>query len=80
MATVMHEQTSTELLKDRLKTALAQARQVCGVGGDSSAACKTAWETVAELGIATKAQEQQPFFSAYCEDHPGAVECKVYDT
>lgn len=73
-----------ESLKDRLKQALSQARQVCGLGAESSADCQTAWETVAELGIAAEAQDQeqqeQPFFTAYCEEHPGAVECKVYDT
>lgn len=70
-----------ESLKERLKQALTQARQVCGLGAESSADCQTAWDTVAELSIAVEAQgEEQPFFTTYCEEHPGAVECKVYDT
>ena len=82
MTTAMHNQaTAAESTKERLKTALSQARQVCDVGSESSADCKMAWETVAELGIATSTQEQdQPFFDTYCGENPGAMECKVYDT
>ncbi len=81
MTTAMRNQDTAGSLKERLKSALSQARQVCGLGSESSADCKMAWETVAELGIATSAQEQeQPFFAAYCDENPGAVECKVYDT
>lgn len=81
MTTAMHNQATTGSMKDRLKNALSQARQVCGLGSESSEDCKVAWETVAELGIATRAEEQvQPFFTAYCDQNPGAVECKIYDT
>lgn len=82
MTTAMQDQATVESLKDRLKTALSQARQVCAVGAESSEDCKTAWETVAELSIATsaEAEQEQPFFTAYCDENPGAVECKVYDT
>ncbi len=81
MTTAMRNQATTGSLKERLKTALSQARQVCGLGSESSDDCKMAWDTVAELGIATSVQEQeQPFFDAYCGENPGAMECKVYDT
>jgi hypothetical protein len=80
MATMTHDQASTESLKDRLKHALAQARQVCGLGPGAAMDCKLAWETVAELGIAASTQaEEQPFFTSYCDANPGAIECKVYD-
>jgi len=78
MASAVRNQTGSDSLKDRLQSALAKARQVCGLD-DASVDCKLAWETVAELEISAENQEQ-PFFSAYCEEHPGAAECKVYDT
>jgi len=79
MASAVRNQTGTDSLKDRLQNALSKARQVCGLD-DASVDCKLAWETVAELGISAEDQEEQPFFSAYCSEHPGAAECKVYDT
>ncbi|NJN29123.1 MAG: hypothetical protein HC824_00575 [Synechococcales cyanobacterium RM1_1_8] len=80
MATMMLDQVGTESLKDRLKDALAQARQVCELGPEAATDCKLAWETVAELGIASSAQaEAQPFYASYCDANPGAIECKVYD-
>ena len=77
MASAVRNQTSSDSLREQLQNALSKARQVCGLD-DSSADCKLAWEAVAELGIATEDQEQ-PFYKSYCEEHPGAVECKVYD-
>jgi hypothetical protein len=77
---MMQDQASTTVLKDRLKDALAQARQVCDLGPEAAADCQLAWETVAELSIATAAQaEEQPFYASYCDEHPGAIECKIYD-
>ena len=77
MVSAVQNQTSTDSLKDRLQHALSKARQICGLD-DASVDCKLAWETVAELGIAAE-EKEQPFFESYCEQHPGAAECKVYD-
>lgn len=77
MTSAVRNQMSTDSLKDRLQNALSKARQVCGLD-DASVDCRLAWETVAELGIAAE-EPEQPFYKSYCDEHPGAVECKVYD-
>lgn len=63
--------------------ALAWARQVSKEKGSDSRESAYAWDTVEELlaAIAHRRSQQkdQTYLERYCESHPDADECRVYD-
>ncbi len=63
--------------------ALDEARAICDQKGSNSHECILAWETVEELRIKQSQQQQitkrKTDLERYCEIHPEAIECRIYD-
>ncbi|WP_299406938.1 Calvin cycle protein CP12 [Acaryochloris sp. IP29b_bin.148] len=69
-------------MEKRMQDALSQARETCANEGSSSKACAVAWDIVEELQAEyshQKVQAQPSQFESYCDGHPNAEECRVYD-
>jgi hypothetical protein len=63
--------------------ALDAARAICDQKGTNSNECILAWETVEKLRIEQSHQQQitkcKTDLERYCEIHPEAIECRIYD-
>ncbi|WP_017652026.1 Calvin cycle protein CP12 [Fortiea contorta] len=76
-------QNGTQTLEQAILAAIAEARTTCDVNGNNSADCAAAWDIIEKLQ--SEKAHQQPakirktFLEIYCEEHPGAVECLIYD-
>ncbi|MCV3212434.1 Calvin cycle protein CP12 [Plectonema radiosum NIES-515] len=73
----------TQTLEEVIFEAIAEARETCDLSGSNSANCAVAWDIVEELQ-AEKSHKQQATKSkssleSYCDRHPEAVECLIYD-
>ncbi len=73
----------TQTLEEAIFEAIAEARETCDINGNNSANCAVAWDIVEELQ-AEKAHKQQATkgktsLESYCDRHPEAVECLIYD-
>ncbi|WP_414530179.1 Calvin cycle protein CP12 [Nodularia chucula] len=73
----------TKTLQEAILESIAEARQTCEIDGDNSANCAVAWDIVEELQ-AEKAHQQQAkqrktALETYCDSHPEAIECLIYD-
>lgn len=73
----------TQTLEEVIFEAIAQARETCDLNGSNSANCAVAWDIVEELQ-AEKSHQKQAIISktsleSYCDRHPEAVECLIYD-
>lgn len=77
------EQNQNLTLSERIKEALEDARTACKIQGDRSAGCAVAWDVVEELQAERShrqaKQKSQSAFQRYCQEHPEAVECLVYE-
>jgi len=59
-----------------------QARTICDVEGATSGECAAAWDAVEELQAEASHQKQKQSKNSleiYCDDHPEAAECRVYE-
>lgn len=76
--------SGAKTLDEAILESIEEARQTCAVEGDNSPGCAVAWDIVEELQ-AEKAHQQQAkqhrktALESYCESHPEAVECLIYD-
>ncbi len=75
--------SGTTTLDEAILESIVEARQTCEADGDNSAGCAVAWDIVEELQ-AEKAHQQQAkhrktALESYCEKHPEAIECLIYD-
>ncbi|OUL34235.1 hypothetical protein BV372_14385 [Nostoc sp. T09] len=82
-AAVSADQNGTKTLEQAILEAITEARTTCDRNGKDSANCAVAWEIVEELQ-AEKAHQKQAKkhktnLESYCEQHPEAVECLIYD-
>ncbi|MBD2211793.1 Calvin cycle protein CP12 [Calothrix sp. FACHB-156] len=82
-AAVAAAQNGTKTLQEAILEAINEARSTCDRNGSDSTNCAVAWEIVEELQ-AEKAHQQQAkkrktFLESYCEQHPEAIECLIYD-
>ncbi|TBR61481.1 hypothetical protein BLD44_009005 [Mastigocladus laminosus UU774] len=63
--------------------ALDEARTICEQKGSNSNECILAWATVEKLRIEQSQQQQitkrKTDLERYCEIHPEAIECRIYD-
>lgn len=66
-----------------LTEAIAKARATCDEKGNNSNECALAWETVEELRVEKSHQQEtaksKTALERYCETHPEASECRIYD-
>ncbi|MDZ7958077.1 MAG: Calvin cycle protein CP12 [Aulosira sp. DedQUE10] len=82
-AAVTAAQNGTKTLENTILEAINEARSTCDRNGSDSTNCAVAWEIVEELQ-AEKAHQQQAKkrktdLESYCEQHPEAIECLIYD-
>ncbi|MBE9050759.1 Calvin cycle protein CP12 [Nostocales cyanobacterium LEGE 11386] len=75
--------SGTKTLEQAILEAIVEARETCEIDGDNSAGCAVAWDIVEELQ-AEKAHQQQvkqrkTSLENYCDTHPEAIECLIYD-
>lgn len=82
MANNMETVTNPMLTEEILK-AIVEARSTCQDKGDGSSECAVAWDIVEELQAEKSHQKQaaqrKNSLEVYCENHPEAIECLVYD-
>ncbi|HIK03826.1 MAG TPA: Calvin cycle protein CP12 [Trichormus sp. M33_DOE_039] len=74
---------SNTTLEQAILAAIAEARLTCEQTGENSPNCAVAWDIVEELQ-AEKSHQQQALkyrtsLDDYCEMHPDALECLIYD-
>lgn len=74
---------ATKTLEQAIQEAIEQARAACEVKGNASSDCAVAWDIVEELhaekchrhGI----EKSRTSLEQYCNEHPDATECLIYD-
>ena len=70
-------------LETAILKAVTEARSTCEVNGSDSSDCAVAWDIVEELQAEKSHQKQaakfKNSFDSYCDRHPNALECRVYD-
>lgn len=70
-------------LETAILTAITEARTTCEQTGDGSANCAVAWDIVEELQAEKSHQLQQKkhknSLETFCDTHPEALECLIYD-
>jgi len=79
----MPNNESTEALEQAIQAATEQARAACDSEGSDSSDCAVAWDIVEELQ-AEKSHQQatskpKSSLEHYCDEHPDATECLIYD-
>ncbi|WP_341526668.1 Calvin cycle protein CP12 [Nostoc sp. UHCC 0302] len=75
--------TTTLNLQQAIEEAITEARTTCDLNGIDSAGCAVAWDIVEELQAEKSHQQQakqnKTSLDNYCDRHPEAVECLIYD-
>lgn len=70
-------------LAEAIQAAIEQARADCEAKGSSSSDCAVAWDIVEELQAEQSHRQYvnkpKNSLDSYCETHPEAVECLIYD-
>ncbi|MDJ0692984.1 Calvin cycle protein CP12 [Mastigocoleus sp. MO_188.B34] len=77
------ETVTNPMLTEEIQKAIVEARSTCQDKGDGSSECAVAWDIVEELQAEKSHQKQaaqrKNSLEVYCENHPEAIECLVYD-
>lgn len=70
-----------EALEQELQRLMIQAHAVCETAGDASKACAIAWDAVQDLevAVADRRRKGQTSLERYCNEHPDALECRIYE-
>ncbi len=69
-------------IQEQIQEQLVEARELCDVNGVNSAECAAAFDALEELQAeASHQRDVKPKTSLerYCDDNPGADECRIYD-
>lgn len=79
--TTLYELTDALTLEQQLQIVLEQARAACDIRGDESSECAAAWDVVEEIqaALAHRKVTKKTAFERYCDEHPDADECRIYD-
>jgi len=74
---------ATKTLEQAIQEAIEQARAACKIKGNSSSDCAVAWDIVEELQAERSHQQwitkPRTSLDQYCDRHPEASECLIYD-
>ncbi|MBD2439397.1 Calvin cycle protein CP12 [Nostoc sp. FACHB-110] len=77
------EQNGNTSIEQAILEAIAEARQTCELNGDGSPNCAVAWDIVEELQAEKSHQHQakhhKTSLESFCDLHPEALECLIYD-
>jgi hypothetical protein len=69
-------------IHEQIEQERENARAVCGVEGANSGDCAAAWDVVEELQAEASHQKNtkpKNSLERYCDDNPGADECRLYE-
>ncbi len=83
MVKTFSEQEVAKTIEQAITEAVTEARSTCELNGSTSSACAVAWDIVEELQ-AEKSHRQHTIktttsLESYCNQHPEADECRIYD-
>ncbi|MBW4573121.1 MAG: Calvin cycle protein CP12 [Tolypothrix carrinoi HA7290-LM1] len=82
-AAINSVENQSKTLEEVIFDAIAEARQTCDLSGSNSANCAVAWDIVEELQAEKSHKNQKTkgksSLESYCDRHPEAVECLIYD-
>jgi hypothetical protein len=74
---------ATKTLEQAIQEAIEQGRVACEIKGNSSSDCAVAWDIVEELQAESSHQQRisksKTSLDRYCDRHPEASECLIYD-
>jgi hypothetical protein len=75
------ETKAAQPMEQQLEQLIDQAHTACNTTGAVSSECAAAWDAVEEVqaAISHKSDRQKTSLQNYCDDHPDASECRVYD-
>ena len=81
IATSEFSYAAEQSLETSLQAALEHARRLTEMNGIEVIEVALAWEVVEELMKAKRQQQEKTPtpFEHYCNSHPDALECRVYD-
>lgn len=70
-------------IEEQIEQERQQAREACSTTGSDSKECAAAWDAVEELQAEASHQRskkpKKTSLEKYCDEHPEADECRVYD-
>jgi len=69
-------------IHEQIEQERENARAVCGIEGSTSGDCAAAWDVVEELQAEASHQKNtkpKNSLERYCDDNPGADECRLYE-
>jgi hypothetical protein len=69
-------------IQEQIEKEREQAREACGINGETSSECAAAWDAVEELQAEAAHKRQvkpKSSFEQYCDSNPDAAECRVYE-
>lgn len=82
-AAVESVKNQTKTIDEAIYDAITEARQTCDINGGNSANCAVAWDIVEELQAEKSHKNEKTkgksSLENYCDRHPEAVECLIYD-
>ncbi|NWF58777.1 MAG: Calvin cycle protein CP12 [Fischerella sp.] len=82
MKTLTEQNVATKL-EQAITEAITEARETCQTNGSNSSACAVAWDIVEELQAEKchrhQAIKTKTYLETYCQENPGADECRIYD-
>ncbi|MEB3357588.1 MAG: Calvin cycle protein CP12 [Synechococcales bacterium] len=81
MKTPTYSETNFQEIERNLQEAIEQARRACEQDA-SSTDCATAWDIVEEMQAEISHRRHsrpKSNFQVYCDEHPDAAECRMYD-
>ncbi len=74
---------ANNVLEQKVREAIEEAHTACQTSGSSSSDCAVAWDIVEELQAAVAHSrglaDHQTAFEQYCNEHPDASECRIYE-
>ncbi|PMB15079.1 hypothetical protein CEN40_13350 [Fischerella thermalis CCMEE 5205] len=83
MVNTLSEQNLAKTLEQAIIEAIAEAREACDLNGSNSSACAVAWDIVEELQAEKShrlhSTKTRTYLENYCQEHPEADECRIYD-
>ena len=66
-------------LSEVVSKELEQARSICTTYGENDPHCRAAWDAVEEVLAASSHKSPPSSLDIYCEEHPEAPECLIYE-
>lgn len=77
----MAQTQETQTIEQRLDNLVDQAHTACSTNGAASSECAAAWDAVEEVQaeMSHRRDRERTSLQNYCDTHPDAAECRIYD-